>query len=96
MGFLSNINETHYSIAYIIVTAITIVLATVYGITIAEVIAGILVKSAIYIVSSTVLLKALMGQKVNILKEILEENNIALAIVVAGILLGLGCSISGF
>lgn len=94
--WIGELNETYYNIGYILVTILAGVLAIAFGLATAEVIFGILIKSAIYVISSALFMKALMGPRVDIKKEILTENNIALAILVGSFLVGLGCALSGF
>ena len=95
MGWFNKLNETHFNIGYILLAIIVGVLAVVCGFATAEVLFGILLKSVTYSVSSVIFIKALMGPEVDVKKEILEQNNVALAILVAGFLCGLGFSIGG-
>ena len=94
-AWFGKINETYFNLGYILLTVIVGVLAVVCGFAAAEVIFGVLIKSVIYTVSSIVFLKALMGPDVDVKQEILEQENIALALLVAGFLCGLGFSIGG-
>lgn len=94
-AWLDQINETYYNIGYIALVAIVGVLAIVFGFATAEILFGILLKSVSYTVSAVVFLKAAMGPKVDVRKEILEQGNIALAILIAGFFAGLGYSIGG-
>lgn len=88
-------NETHYNLGYLALVALVGILAVIFGFATAEVLLGILMKSATFIVSAVVFLKAAMGPEVDVKKEILEQNNTALAILMAGIFAGLGFSIGG-
>lgn len=93
--WFGKINETHFNIGYILLTIIVGTLAVMSGFATAEILFGILIKAVTYSVSAAVFLKALMGPGVDVKNEILTENNVALAVMVAGFLCGLGFSIGG-
>jgi ABC-type multidrug transport system permease subunit len=93
--WFDKINETYFNIGYIVIAIIVGVLAVVCGFATAEVLFGILLKSVTYSISAVVFIKSLMGPTVDVKMEILKEKNIALAILVAGFLGGLGFSIGG-
>jgi len=93
--WFDKINETYFNIGYVVIAIIVGVLAVVCGFATAEVLFGILLKSATYSISAVVFIKSLMGPTVDVKMEILQEKNIALAILVAGFLGGLGFSIGG-
>lgn len=92
---IKNLNEFHFNIGYIILTIIVTILATQFGFVSAEIVAGILMKSATFVATSIIFLKSLMGSKYDALKEIRDDQNVALAIVLAGFMAGLGFSIGG-
>lgn len=94
-AFFDKINETYYNVGYLVIVTLVGILSVVCGFGTAEVLLGILLKSVTYTMSSIVFLKALMGPTVDVKKEILEKNNIALAILVAGFFCGCGFSIGG-
>ena len=93
--WFSNLNETHFNLGYIALTIIVTVLATQFGFVSAEIVAGILMKSSTFVATTVIFMKSLMGFQFDILKEIKEDQNIALAIVLAGFMAGLGFSIGG-
>jgi ABC-type multidrug transport system permease subunit len=89
-AWFGKINETHFNVGYILLTIIVGALAVMFGFATAEILFGILIKAVTYSVSAAIFLKALMGPGVDVKKEILTENNVALAVMVAGFLAGLG------
>lgn len=93
--WFDKMNETYYNIGYIGVVTIVGILAIVCGFAPAEVLLGIMLKSVTFTVSSLVFLKASFGPSVDVKKEILEQENVALAILIAGFFAGLGFSIGG-
>lgn len=88
-------NETHYNIGYIACTILCVFIATSFGIASFEILASLLIKSALYIFSSVMFIKSLMSGKVDLLKEIKEDQNIAIAVLLAGFMAGLGMAIGG-
>lgn len=93
--WFDNLNETYYNIGYIFVVIVVGILAIVCGFAPAEVLLGIMLKSVTFTVSSLVFLKASFGPKVDVKQEILVQENVALAILIAGFFAGLGFSIGG-
>jgi hypothetical protein len=93
--WFSSLNETHFNVGYIVLTILVTVIATQFGFVSAEIVAGILMKSSVFVATTVIFLKSLMGLKFNVMQEITEEHNIALAIVLAGFMAGLGFSIGG-
>lgn len=93
--WLSNLNESHFNIGYIILTVLVTVLATQFGFVSAEIVAGIMMKSSTFVATTVIFFKSLMGWKFDVLVEIKDQQNIALAIVLAGFMAGLGFSVGG-
>jgi hypothetical protein len=95
MKWFGNFNEAHYNIGYIALTGIVTLIATQFGFIPFEIVSGVLMKSSVYVASSVVFLKALMGPQIDVVKEVKEEHNLALAILIAGFLIGLGFACGG-
>ncbi|MDD2230717.1 MAG: hypothetical protein PHY48_15125 [Candidatus Cloacimonetes bacterium] len=93
--WFSSLNEQHFNLGYIILTAVIMIINAQFGFISFEIIAGIMIKSSIFVATTVIFLKTLMGVKFDVLKEIKDDQNIALAIVLAGFMAGLGFSIGG-
>lgn len=83
-----------FNLIYLIVSSLMVYLSFAYEITYLQIISIALVKVGVFTFTATWAIKFLNGLHCNIYNEIFEKDNIAAAILVAGLLIGLAIVIS--
>jgi len=91
---ISKLGDNTFNFIYLAISAILVYISFVYGISYLQIISIALVKVGIYTFTSTWLVRFLNGLNCNIYEEIFEKQNIAAALLVSGLLLGLSIVIA--